>query len=629
MRHVLRPLLSIAFCAAAITHAAPAAAPAAEPAAMFRGDASGSGLQRGSSAPWIASVRFTFPTGGAIRGSPVAHDGALYVGSSDGLLYALDAKTGATRWQSRIGGAVTSTPAVDDAAVYATSRDGVLHAIDTRTGRERWSHRFGADLGHLDYWDYYLSSPVLADGTLFVGSGDGHVYAFDPARGTLRWRFDAGARVRSTPAVKEGIVVFGTWSGQVRAVRERDGTPLWSFASDGAAKKFADAGNDTTSIAASPTIVSADGGALVAVGGRDGILYALDLRTGRLLWRTTHDGSSWMLSTATDGRTLYVGGGSATLIQALDPATGVERWRFKTRSAVFSSLAIAGETLLASDFAGTLYALERTTGRSLWEFPLGARSLSTPLVAGGIVYAASDLGVLEALDVGKSPSAGDAASAAPRRIVYFEGPRSPKAFGWFQDGLDAFLLAQLKASGYEAMDAVQLAAFMLQQGSTSAPAVVVFADNRFPAGVVDAANGKAAVRRFLDAGGKIALLGPNPLAYKTDPVTGELQDVDFAAPQELFDVAFPPPEEAGGYYAVAPTADGRAMGLRHSSVASASIDAQPHVTPLARDEFGRSSAWLRSYDGKPGTGLLQIELPRVDAPDLAELRAVIEYGITW
>ena len=628
MRHALRSLLLIALCAA--ERPVPAAgAPAAEPSAMYRGDPTGSGLQRGGSVPWIASVRFTFPTGGAIRSSPVVRAGALYVGSSDGLLYALDAKTGALRWRFGMGGAVSSTPAVDATTVYASSRDGVLHAIDVHTGRERWAHRFGADLGHLDYWDYYLSSPVLADGTLFVGSGDGHVYAIDPARGAVRWRADAGSRVRSTPAVQAGIVVFGTMAGQVRAVRERDGTPLWSFASDGAAKKFTDADNDTTSIAASPTIVADDGGTLVTVGGRDGQLYALELQTGRLRWRTTHDGSSWMLSTATDGRTLYVGAGSAAIIQAVDPATGTERWRFKTRSALFPSLAIAGDTLLGSDFTGMLYALDRKTGGRLWEFPLGARSLSTPLVADGIVYAASDLGVLVALNVGKAPAPGNAAPPPARRIVYFEGAKSSKAFSWFQNGLDALLFAQLKASGYEAMDAAQLRTFMLQQPSNPAAAVVVFADNRFPPELVDAAQGTPVVRRFLDAGGKVALLGPNPLAYKADPVTGEVQDVDFAAPHLLFDILFPPPEEAGGYYAVAPTAAGRAMGLRHPGVASAPINAQAGVTPLAIDEFGRSSAWLRSYGGRPGTGLLQIELSRSDAPDLAELRAVVEYGITW
>ncbi len=64
-------------------------------------------------------------------------------------------------------------------------------------------------------------------------------------------------------------------------------------------------------------------------------------------------------------------------------------------------------------------------------------------------------------------------------------------------------------------------------------------------------------------------------------------------------------------------------------MASSPIDAQPGITVLAADEFGRASAWLRSYGGRPGNGLLQLELPRNESPDLAELRAVIEQGVTW
>ena len=622
MRLLRQTLPALALCAIAASHAL-----ACEPPAMFRGDAMGSGAQRAPSAEWIASVRFTFDAGSPIRSSPVVRAGTLYVGASDGTLHALDASTGKPRWRFPTEGAISAAPAVDDVAVYVPSRDGFLHAIDVRTGRERWRHRFGRPLGPDDYWDYHLSSPVLADGALFIGGGDGRVVALDPAQGRVKWETDVGARVRSTPAVHDGIVVFGTMSGQVRALRERDGSPLWSFATDGAARTFADKDNDTTSVVASPTIVVADEGDLVAVGGRDGTLYALDLHSGRLHWRITHDGSSWMLSTATDGRTLYVGGGSAAIVQAVDPASGVERWRFKTRSAVFASLALAGDTLLASDFTGMLVALDKASGRRLWEFPLGGRALSTPLVVGNVVYAASDSGVLQALDV--APRAPAAPAAAPRRIVYFEGPRSPRAFGWFANGLDSALFAQLKAAGYEAMDADQLLAFVQQQQPGSPPAVVVFADNRFPAALVDTAHGIAPLRRFLDAGAKVALLGPNPLAYKADPVTGEVEDIDFAAPQALFDVRFPPPQEAGGYYAVAPTAAGRAMGLRHAGVASSPIAAQPGVTVLSRDEFGRASAWLRGYGGRPGSGLLQLELPRSEAPDLAELRAVIEFGVTW
>ena len=295
------------------------------------------------------------------------------------------------------------------------SRDGQLRCLDAASGAPRWRHRFSAELGAQNYWDYLLSSPTIAAGRVFIGAGDGHLYAFDAASGRTLWAFDAAARIRSTPAVQGDLVVVGTMAGRVVAVDAASGAPKWSFASDGAAQTFADKGNDTTSIFATPTIA----GGLVAVGARDGSLYALDLATGKLAWRSTHDGSSWILSTAYDGRTLYVGSGSALIVQAADPATGAERWRFKTRGAVFSQIAIARDTLLFSDFTGTLSAIDSRDGAARWQFPMGGRSLSTPVVADGVVYAASDAGVLVRLSV--APAAASALAGERSRAASSTG----------------------------------------------------------------------------------------------------------------------------------------------------------------------------------------------------------------
>ena len=52
--------------------------------------------------------------------SPTVAKGAVYVGSADGKLSALDAATGAIRWQTTLTGAVT-TPTIDKDLLYAGS----------------------------------------------------------------------------------------------------------------------------------------------------------------------------------------------------------------------------------------------------------------------------------------------------------------------------------------------------------------------------------------------------------------------------------------------------------------------------------------------------------------------------
>jgi outer membrane protein assembly factor BamB len=574
--------------------------------------------REGASVPWISGVRFTLATQGPIRGSPLVDQGTVYVGSTDGFLYAADARTGALRWRFRAAGAVDSAPAAANGLVYFTSRPGILYALKAASGRLAWKVEFGPDLGTRDYWDYYLSSPVIAGASVIVGAGDGFVRSLVARTGKLRWRFDAGARVRSTPAVAEGFVVVGTASGHVVALHEGDGTLAWRFATAGASRKFEDESNDTTSVPTTPSISRGR----VFVGARDSYLYALDLRRGEQLWRTTHDGSSWILSTLAVGDRLYVGSGSANVVQAADPATGAEAWRTPTRASVFARVVSSGDTLVVSDFAGNVHGIDRTSGEPLWRFPMGQRSVSTPAVADGIVYCASDSGVLFALDAGNAPPR----SGNPRRIVYMAGA-APGAFSWFQNGVDAAVAAQLKGRGYEAMDTQALADFMRTYGPRSPRAVAVFVDNRMPAALLEPVDGTPLVRRFLDAGGKVALLGPNPLAYVTD-TGGGVTGIDFGIPSRVFGVEHEPLEDSGGYYASAPTPEGRRIGLRSPFVASSTTTRDDAVEVFARDEFGRASAWLRGFGAGPA-GLLELPVPRAEMFDIAQVQAAVEFGITW
>ncbi|MFJ9597987.1 PQQ-binding-like beta-propeller repeat protein, partial [Streptomyces virginiae] len=62
--------------------------------------------------------------------------GIVYIGSSDGKVYALDAATGTPRWAHTTAGAVwSSSPAVVDGIIYIGSNDKKVYALDAATGR--------------------------------------------------------------------------------------------------------------------------------------------------------------------------------------------------------------------------------------------------------------------------------------------------------------------------------------------------------------------------------------------------------------------------------------------------------------------------------------------------------------
>jgi len=53
----------------------------------------------------------------------------VFVGSSDGKFYVLDAQTGQKKWEYEVGDALTSSPAVAGGRVVIGSLDGRLYCF--------------------------------------------------------------------------------------------------------------------------------------------------------------------------------------------------------------------------------------------------------------------------------------------------------------------------------------------------------------------------------------------------------------------------------------------------------------------------------------------------------------------
>jgi outer membrane protein assembly factor BamB len=595
--------------------------------AMYRNNPQLTGISNENPVYKLKGIIFSYKAGGPIRGIPALYNKTLYFGCGDNYFYALNSQTGEERWRYATGGAIYSSPYVDAQALYFTSRDNYLYALDPNTGKEIWKFKMGADLGKENYWDNYLSSPVVVGNTLYVGSGDGNLYAIDKTSGQAIWKYNSGARIRTTPAIFENHLVFGNNAGLLIDLNRNTGKMQWQFKTDGASNKFELKNNDTKSIFCSPSI--SDG--IVVSGGRDAIIYALDLTTGKEQWRNNHKGP-WILSTAIQNGTVFVGCGSDLLVQALDLHTGLEKWKFKAASAIFSSLTLAGDMVYFNDLAltGNLHAVNTITGKEVWCFPMADRSFSTPIIAGGIVYTANENGMLYALQGAPTSPAGS--PAVPKKIVYWQGKLTKNDFADFQNGIDQYIRDYFIGNGYKLVDDKELASIMRDQARSSSKSVIVFADNRFPPNIVNDKTGKPLVLQYLEAGGKIALFGLNPIAYTRDS-TGVVVSYDDSIPSVVFGLKYPEKNFIRGIYETHTTPEGRAVGLStgYSTVSNFSvIDPGNAITVLAKDEFGSATEWIKNFGGPEGTGLLQFNIPTNEVKfNISEFRTVIEWGVCW
>jgi len=148
-----------------------------------------------------------------------------------------------------------------------------------------------------------------------------------------------------------------------------------------------------------PTIV----GQRVYVGDRNGSVAALELESGKLIWRS----KTGIAISAGVG----VGGG-------LVLAGSSERWQAEVPSEVLSVPQVYQGTVVVQTVDGSISALDAESAKRLWVYDrsvpvLTLRGTSTPLVDGGVVIAGFASGKMVALDVRSGREVWNTAVAVP------------------------------------------------------------------------------------------------------------------------------------------------------------------------------------------------------------------------
>lgn len=404
---------------------------------------------------------FAFPDTNTPRSQPAFAGGALYVGSQNGNLYALDAKSGCLRWEFaaklEIRTAITISDWVGDRQVRNNKGpllyfgDGSAHtyAVNAVTGKLVWKRKIddhptarltGAPTLQQSEDGNRLYVPVSSVEAPMSGQTcctfRGSVSALEADTGKLIWK--------SYTIPTEPVEQYKTVKGE--SVKGPAGAGVWTSPTLDIKRGLLYVGTGENS-----TLPVTNGGAVVAMDLRDGhIAWVVQPYPGEAYNPACHAAdvsgygrfctpafkgrfgidvsSSPMLIRDKDGREILVAAQKPGDIYGLDPDNkGRLLWRRRVSSGdsnlgVMFGMAAEGSTIFASvmdlkknpqkeRYWGIeelgLYALDGFTGKSLWKAPVSehcasdvpCRGYSAALTAiPGVLFAGAKDGFFRAFD---------------------------------------------------------------------------------------------------------------------------------------------------------------------------------------------------------------------------------------
>ncbi|MCG5071958.1 PQQ-binding-like beta-propeller repeat protein [Paraburkholderia tagetis] len=420
--------------------------------------------------------RWSLETDGNVSATPTVVDGVVYVPDFGGSLWAVDASTGQVKWHKKISDysgipndASRTSPAywkgtlvIGQGTQIANNPTGAyMLGIKADDGSPLWRTQIDSDPTAI-----VTSSPVVDNGVVYVGVSSrseaidaptkyrGSVVALDATAGKLLWKtymvpdgYTGGSVWSNTPVVdrETGLLYvttgnnFSVPSGVCRAPTQKDckkpvadnyidsfvalnlktGKIAWATSTlpadmstnfdhnDGPDYDFGSGPNLYT------TTIAGHKRTLLGAGAKSGVYWALDPKTGKVVWHTQVGPGSllggMLWGTAADGKRIYVSIGNLNhesiavnsppgktttkggIWAAVDAATGKVLWRTADPQEMMDTMAMseANGVVYAGSLAGSganMYALDASTGEIKWSFESGGAVVSGAAIVDGTVY---------------------------------------------------------------------------------------------------------------------------------------------------------------------------------------------------------------------------------------------------
>ena len=243
----------------------------------------------------------------------------LFVGTENGAVVALNVNTGEIVWEASVKGEILAAPSVDEGTLVINTGSGTLFALDAETGEQLWLHE--SDVPPLSLRG--ISAPIAANGGALVGTASGKLQVNILDSGLLAWEATIG-----TP----------TGATELERIVDVDTTPLLY-------------------------------GGMVYVVSYNGTLAAVELRSGRVVWKREY-GS--FRNVTLDGSRLFVVDVNSN-VYGLDRRNGVELWsQGALKGRVLTSAEPFGDYVVAGDKYGFLHWFTQENGAIVARLEVGS-----------------------------------------------------------------------------------------------------------------------------------------------------------------------------------------------------------------------------------------------------------------
>lgn len=339
---------------------------------------------------WRTEIPGGFPFNVVPKSPPVLLGNVIYRGCDAGKLHAFDALTGKILWEFAANGTngrkgIMSAPLLHEGRIYFGAYNGVIYCLDAASGTEIWSQSYGEWVGAspivvpkhglvyfgIEYarpwaqgsigafaldtgvrvWEHLVKklqhgSPAYWHGgdLILWGSADHEMVALEAGTGDVVWAFPTRRSVKYAPAIDEerGYCAFASFDTSIYVLDVRNGKKLGEW--------------PTGEICYTTPLIHQN---RLFCGSGDRNFYIIDLDRMELIKKLDMGGRVYASPQLIDGRVVFATCGGAVI--EMDPQTLEITGRLQLPDAVTNAVAASddGRRIFISTYMNHLYAFER------------------------------------------------------------------------------------------------------------------------------------------------------------------------------------------------------------------------------------------------------------------------------